>query len=587
MRVSDHTRRAWGEHQPISRHPLFPAIVALWCGALFGVAGILVSAGLVESIVTALGIDRVIPMAAPPLGGTMRILLALALTGFGAGVGLLVARRLAAAAPAAPHERRRRAVPVAEERRRSRITLARTGGAGRRSTAAQTVLAAEDGTEQAPVPGREAQILSVAEFDLGGFEDDAESAAADEMETAPRGGSFAPRLPAGAQVFHASQPEEDADEATNGSLFETYSREITARAVQAGPHAASDHAAPDRVAAAPVPGFMLLSGLHAPDRHRDAEIAQDADEELEESLVEDAAFAPASAAAEASDAPLPADTAEAPGEDWENAGPTAAERIASASLGELSPVELLERLALAMAQRREQARLAAVAAVAPQPEPEPAPAEEPVAAATPVTEVPQFDVGAPLAFAPLAFEMPRFDAASAAEAVEGDDAAEAAPAPAPVPAALRPVNLHAFADEDDALPGYIPPRHIGLTPATPAVQGDDEDADDEESRVLEQGYSSLLDLSRPLAPRGGEAEDAVPIQRLAPAEDAAEPRPVAVFPEPARASAPFARPAASAVGEGVAARERRFDAPGRPDPEETERALRAALATLQRMSGAA
>jgi len=77
------------------------------------------------------------------------------------------------------------------------------------------------------------------------------------------------------------------------------------------------------------------------------------------------------------------------------------------------------------------------------------------------------------------------------------------------------------------------------------------------------------------------------------------------FAEPAPAPSPSANPSAATTGEPDAGPEsapaaaqpvRRFDNPslqspagsaGRKDPEEAERALRSALATLQRMSGAA
>jgi hypothetical protein len=81
--------------QPISRHPLFPAIVALWFAALFGLASFAIRASLLESLVAAGHIDRLVPAAAPPLGTTARLLLALVLGGFGGLVGGLLAWRMA------------------------------------------------------------------------------------------------------------------------------------------------------------------------------------------------------------------------------------------------------------------------------------------------------------------------------------------------------------------------------------------------------------------------------------------------------------------------------------------------------------
>lgn len=80
--------------QPISRHPLFPAIVALWCAALFGLASFAIRASLLESLVVAGHVDNLIPAAAPPLGTTARLLMALVLGGFGAAAGWLLAWRM-------------------------------------------------------------------------------------------------------------------------------------------------------------------------------------------------------------------------------------------------------------------------------------------------------------------------------------------------------------------------------------------------------------------------------------------------------------------------------------------------------------
>jgi hypothetical protein len=79
---------------PISAHPLFPLSAALWFAAALGLGSLAIRPGLLEEIVLALGIDRLIPAAAPPLGLTARILLALGLGTLGAMLGMLLARRL-------------------------------------------------------------------------------------------------------------------------------------------------------------------------------------------------------------------------------------------------------------------------------------------------------------------------------------------------------------------------------------------------------------------------------------------------------------------------------------------------------------
>jgi hypothetical protein len=160
-----------------------------------------------------------------------------------------------------------------------------------------------------------------------------------------------------------------------------------------------------------------------------------------------------------------------------------------------------------------------------------------------------------------------------------------APAPAaqPMPAALRPLSFIDDADEDEEeLPGYLPPRHISMatrplhhvTPMSRAVA--DEEDEDEQEDVLKEGYSSLLNLSRPATPRQpfpsfGELEEL-----QAPFEPAASlPR----FSRPASLKPVASTPAMHAEGQP------QVQAESETDP--TERALRAALATLQRMSGAA
>lgn len=499
--VAEKTRAKAEGNQPISRHPLFPAIVALWFGALFGLVSLAIKPELIEQIVVASGADSIIPMAAPPLGTTMRILLALAMTGIGAVTGALIALRIAN-----PQSEASESGP----RKRSR--------AGRNSLALAAPREHED-TAFAPFsdaperkPAREAAILNVSEFDLDGYGDHDVAPAAEPVT----GTSF--------QEAETPPP--------SNHLFDAYSREIVA-----GP----------------------AEEIEAPEAERTP-------------LKEEQEF-PA-------DLPLP------PTSDRNRV----AERIASAELDTLSQMELLERLALAMAQRRRAVVPAAAAArlegfdLSVTTRPEPASGDDPEPAIKPTAEE---EEGFPkTAGWPKPEEAPHEIAYAPASWQEEPEAEAFVPAaevkPLLVPAALRPVG-HDSPDNDDALPGYVPPRHIAMPAknggafAQPQPTAFDEDEDPEEEDVLEEGYSSLLDLSRsslarPRFAAAGEWETQAENPFLTGShgdEDASDehgPRAMeAVFSEDGRP----------------------FDGPGRPDPEETEKALRAALATLQRMSGAA
>ena len=82
--------------RPLTSHRWFPAALALWFAALFGLTSLAVPPALLERAVLALGLDRVIAAAAPPLGETARLLVALGLSSVGEIVGLLIGRALAA-----------------------------------------------------------------------------------------------------------------------------------------------------------------------------------------------------------------------------------------------------------------------------------------------------------------------------------------------------------------------------------------------------------------------------------------------------------------------------------------------------------
>ena len=270
---------------------------------------------------------------------------------------------------------------------------------------------------------------------------------------------------------------------------------------------------------------------------------------------------------------------------------SAAERLKSSDLAELSPVELVERLAISLQQRRNAAPTREDADFAPAPQ----------------VEAPQPPAPAMARFEPIEPQAPALPAEAAAPAAQRA-----------LPAALRPLS---FDDEDEDIaeaPSFaLPPRHVAATGlAASSASGPSEDAPDETGEDdLDEGYSSLLELSRQSASRGpGAKQTFIRIEEPDHTPgDAFEP--VVVFPGQASrlqgaertpeplvpdtpAGAPGGEPPAALpeVAPVTAQAVRRFDNPalqspagmaGRKDPEEAERALRSALATLQRMSGAA
>lgn len=70
-------------------HRLFPGFAALWFAALFGLGSLAASGEVLGALVMRLHLPAILPAAAPPLGMTARIVLALGLAGLGGVIGLL------------------------------------------------------------------------------------------------------------------------------------------------------------------------------------------------------------------------------------------------------------------------------------------------------------------------------------------------------------------------------------------------------------------------------------------------------------------------------------------------------------------
>ncbi len=242
------------------------------------------------------------------------------------------------------------------------------------------------------------------------------------------------------------------------------------------------------------------------------------------------------------------------------------------ALSEIGSEELMQRLAASL-QRRRRAQSAPVV-----------PAAVPIAAPE------------------LACALPRLRPQPPAGAAA--DPAPPTTGPTAMPNALRPFDFGAL--DDDADFEDLPARHLPFTqPGLAAMQGTAADElaaslalsrqmaatkaleDEEPAEIVEEAYSSLIDMTAlPTPPR----QDFVRIADEPDAADAVEP--VVIFPGQSPAERLAATPWPGQDNDSIANGNESAAIARAPqlqlrDPEETERALRAALASLQRMSGAA
>lgn len=83
--------------KPLTSHHMFVPMIALWFGALFSLSSLAVRTGLFEQAIVSIGVDRLFPYAAPPLGHTARLLIAALFGLAGAGIGGMLAKVVAGA----------------------------------------------------------------------------------------------------------------------------------------------------------------------------------------------------------------------------------------------------------------------------------------------------------------------------------------------------------------------------------------------------------------------------------------------------------------------------------------------------------
>ena len=138
-----------GPKAPLSSHPAFAAIVALWFAALLGIGSLILPVALIEKVVVALGLPSLISATAPPLGFTARAAIALAATVAGAVLGLFAARQVARSST--PKSATRSVNPADLIRRQPVNAHAELGADGfdGTGTARRRSLALADGDDQA------------------------------------------------------------------------------------------------------------------------------------------------------------------------------------------------------------------------------------------------------------------------------------------------------------------------------------------------------------------------------------------------------------------------------------------------------
>ncbi|BEU98968.1 hypothetical protein [Novosphingobium olei] len=547
--------------QPVTAHRLFPALVALWLAALFGLGSFAVPSSLFERALTAANVASVVPAAAPPLGLTARLLIAMAMAAGGLIVGVFVGLRL-----------RPRSEPVVRRR---------TASASFHDVPEVVEDEAFESNEPPAVRAFDAHPDAPPRkpFDLSealAFEPPyAEAAEAEADEVLDVAGNPEPWM--------AEHPAPSADH----DILEADWTEVE-------PFEAVDQTE-DAPVEADVPEWSEVAETAEPLDHAPEVAPEPVSQPVLEAEEPAAQIAPEPIGHRASVFAMPPVTPR-----------PVAPALAVAPLESLGLVQLIERLALAIEGDRRKGPHAHAMAVAPAPvapvqvtapvplvdetppepvaerqvfvSPDPAPAE---AAAETVVEAPQV------------FEEQVSEEPSAAAAVSEDASGPVQPPAHPV-STMRPPRLFGAPEHGPRDPGESdrdttmvrqPAAMRALEPNWDEA-GESAEADVVVPRFLSvppvnaapsSHASSVSPLDRPpfvssLAARSSAAPRQEFIVPPAPADEA-EVRPVVVFPGqgPRAAGEDEAHVAAQAPTEPSGA-------------EETERALRAALATLQRMT---
>ncbi len=487
-------RKAAAVQTSVFAHRLFPGLCALWFAALFGLGALVASGEALGALVMHLHLPAILPAAPPPLGLTARLVLGLGFAGLGGAIGLAIGVVLSIRTGGVKPDRPIRAAAAPARQDQPAIRPDRVGALRVRNRDAHP-----------DAPPRRPLVVT------------------EDVLPYPT-----------AMIEPAPAPEPEASDEAAEPLAPVEAADDDFTFAWAPHHDAPGADLPPFLAAA----FSSVRNNDAPMFVAPAEpiivpVAQDVvAPEPEAAEPEPAAIAPA--AAPANPPPLASLAAAAP-----------KVALVDLPLDSLGLVQLIERLALAIATRQAQ-RTAA---------PDPSDAvdlRKPLHRFDPLT----MDPAGPL----LRAKKTRVDAWDEAVAdhsdAGGDD--DHAPIAAQGPRLHDPLaTIAAWPDDHDSQ--ALPARFLGHTPGEPHGAGD--------RAVVEHRYSSLTDMALPrpeLVPF-----DTAETRLSAPVDD--EPAGVApgapdpVVPFPSRLSA--------------------ADAAAHPAPSnDADRALREALATLRQMS---
>ena len=605
------------KRQPITSHQLFPAVVGLWFGALFGLGSLAVRPSLIEDMVLSTRIDLIIPATAPPLGITARIMLALVMAVLGAIVGVALARRLTRPKVEIKERARtvRGTVDAAQTRQRARDahpdapsctpismqdlecgdddkTAAQADGrlAGRRRPLMVEQAPAEFVPHEfAPLPGGEPQIFDLAAAAPIAQQPAAEPARQVFQSNAEALPTLAPESAAahadGRQVFGMEQANPQAEQP----------RQIF------GVTAQGDHLPPDFVRDAGYKTSVFETEVPQPLFERDPAGQPHAAQQI--AAYTAAAPEPIAAPAEVASFAMPSLPAPVAAE-----APPAQASEPLPSPSSLGMTDLAARLAESMQRRRAARNAVSAELAAPEPAaPVPAPFAQPDQFVAPVAAETVVAAAAPSFVAPATLPPGQpVQFAAPVQVEQPPEIAVEADADLALPSSLRPLALDAFLEEDLAFDAsLLPPRRLAAEAPTlsdqsaaiaqpyavPAASA----PEPAEEPIAEESYASLLGI-------GGQRPGFVRIEE--PEADASAPEPVVIFPgqaplgQASQFTPKFTPPAPNDDSNPF----RRFDSPaaaeqGQPvdqgsqgasvAPDEAAQALRTALASLQRISGAA